>query len=251
MSLRLFAGASGFAYKPWKGPFYPADLKDAGMLAYYAERLPAVEINNTFYRLPKAKVLEDWAEQTPDGFRFVLKASRRITHMQRLKEVGELAGYLFETAGALGAKLGPLLFQLPPHMKKNLDRLQAFLELVPADRKVALEFRNASWFDDDVLDALRAHDAALCVAETEPQDKEGGGLQVPFAATASWGYLRLRKAAYSDAELQAWLERMRGQGWSEAYVFFKHEDDGTAPAFARRLLDAAGAQSAPASGCGG
>ena len=117
MSLRLYAGASGFAYKPWKGPFYPADLKDAEMLAYYAARLPAVEINNTFYRLPKPKLLEDWAGQTPDGFRFVLKASRRITHMQRLKEVGELAGYLFETAGALGPKLGPLLFQLPPHMK--------------------------------------------------------------------------------------------------------------------------------------
>jgi uncharacterized protein YecE (DUF72 family) len=206
------------------------------MLAYYAERLPAVEINNTFYRLPKTKLLEDWAAATPDGFRFVLKASRRITHMQRLKDVGELAGYLFETAGALGPRLGPLLFQLPPHMKKDLERLQRFLALVPADRKVALEFRNPSWFEDDVLDALRAHDAALCVAETETEDKEGGGLEVPFEATASWGYLRLRKAAYSDADLEHWLGRLRGQGWSEAYVFFKHEDDGTAPAFARRLL---------------
>jgi uncharacterized protein YecE (DUF72 family) len=245
MSLRLYAGASGFAYKPWTGPFYPADLKDAEMLAYYAERLPAVEINNTFYRLPKAKLLEDWAEQTPDGFRFVLKASRRITHMQRLKDVGELAGYLFETAGALGQKLGPLLFQLPPHMKKDLERLQRFLALVPADRKVALEFRNPSWFEDDVLDALRAHDAALCVAETESEDKEGGGLQVPLVATASWGYLRLRRAQYDDAALAAWLARMRGQGWSEAYVFFKHEDDGTAPAFAQRLMALAGADAAP------
>jgi uncharacterized protein YecE (DUF72 family) len=246
MSLRLFAGASGFAYKPWKGPFYPADLKDAEMLAYYAARLPAVEINNTFYRLPKTKLLEGWAAETPDGFRFVLKASRRITHMQRLKEVGELVGYLFETAGTLGPKLGPLLFQLPPHMKKDLERLQRFLALVPADRKVALEFRNASWFEDGVFDALRAHDAALCIAETEPADKEGGGLEVPLAATASWGYLRLRKAAYSDAELQRWLEQMRGQGWSEAYVFFKHEDDGTAPKFAQRLLEVAGAQPASA-----
>jgi uncharacterized protein YecE (DUF72 family) len=241
MSLRLYAGASGFAYKPWKGPFYPADLKDAEMLAYYAARLPAVEINNTFYRLPKAQLLQDWAEQTPDGFRFVLKASRRITHMQRLKEVGELAGYLFETAGALGPRLGPLLFQLPPHMKKDLERLQRFLALVPADRKVALEFRNPSWFEDDVFDALRAQDAALCSAETETEDTEGGGLQVPFEATASWGYLRLRRAQYDDAALAAWLERMRGQGWSEAYVFFKHEDDGTAPAFAQRLMALAGA----------
>jgi uncharacterized protein YecE (DUF72 family) len=130
-------------------------------------------------------------------------------------------------------------------MKKDLERLQRFLALVPADRKVALEFRNPSWFEDDVLDALRAHDAALCVAETESEDKEGGGLEVPFEATASWGYLRLRKAAYSDADLERWLERMRGQGWSEAYVFFKHEDDGTAPAFARRLLAVAGQAASP------
>ena len=246
MSVRLFAGASGFSYKPWKGPFYPEGLPDAEMLGYYAARLSAVEINNTFYRLPKAKMLEDWAAQTPDGFRFVLKASRRITHMQRLKDVGELVGYLFETAGVLGPKLGPLLFQLPPHLKKDLDRLRAFLDLVPADRRVALEFRNASWFEDDVFEALRAHDAALCVAETEPQDKEGGGLTVPLVATASWGYLRLRRENYSDADLEAWAARMRGQGWSEAYVFFKHEDDGTAPKFALRLMQVMGAQTAPA-----
>jgi uncharacterized protein YecE (DUF72 family) len=244
MSLRLFAGASGFAYKPWKGPFYPADLKDAEMLSYYAARLPAVEINNTFYRLPKAQLLEDWAGQTPEHFRFVLKASRRITHMQRLKEVGELVDYLFKTAATLGQKLGPILFQLPPHMKKDVDRLRTFLDLVPADRKVALEFRNASWFEDDVFEALRAKDAALCVAETEPNDKEGGELKVPLVATAPFGYLRLRRAEYSDADLAAWAARMRGQGWSEAYVFFKHEDDGTAPVFALRLMQVMAAEAA-------
>jgi uncharacterized protein YecE (DUF72 family) len=237
MSMRLYAGASGFSYKPWKGPFYPADLPDAAMLGYYAARLPAVEINNTFYRLPKAKVLEDWAGQTPDGFRFVLKASRRITHMQRLKDVGELLGYLFETAGALGSKLGPLLFQLPPHLKKDLDRLRTFLDLVPADRRVALEFRNASWFEDDVFEALRAHDAALCIAEIEPDDKEGGNEPAPLVATASWGYLRLRRDDYGDADLESWAERIRGQGWSEAYVFFKHEDEGAAPKLALRLME--------------
>jgi uncharacterized protein YecE (DUF72 family) len=246
MSLRLFAGASGFAYKPWKGPFYPEGLPDAEMLSYYAARLPAVEINNTFYRLPKAKMLEDWGSQTPDGFRFVLKASRRITHMQRLKDVGELLGYLFETAGTLGPKLGPLLFQLPPHLKKDVDRLRAFLDLVPPDRRVALEFRHASWFEDDVFEALRAKGAALCVAETEPKDKEGGGLAVPLVATASWGYLRLRRESYGDVDLEAWAERIRRQNWSEAYVFFKHEDDGTAPKFALRLVQVMGAPAAPA-----
>jgi uncharacterized protein YecE (DUF72 family) len=244
MSVRLFAGASGFSYKPWKGPFYPADLPDAGMLGYYAARLPAVEINNTFYRMPKAKVLEDWAAQTPDGFRFVLKASRKITHIHRLKDVGEMLGYLFETAATLGPKLGPMLFQLPPYMKKELDRLRGFLDLVPAGRRIALEFRNASWFEDDVFDALRERDAALCLAETEPDDKEGGNETVPLIATASWGYLRLRRDDYAEGDLEAWAERIRGQGWSEAYVFFKHEDEGAAPKLALRLMEIVGAGAA-------
>ena len=241
MSVRLLAGASGFAYKPWKGPFYPADLPDAGMLAYYAARLPTVEINNTFYRLPKAEVLAGWAEQTPANFRFVLKASRRITHIHRLKEVGELVDYFLTTAGTLGDKLGPLLFQLPPHMKKDLERLRVFLELVPKERRVALEFRNPSWFEDDVYELLRAHDAALCVAETgsEDDDEEGDSEPVPLVATASWGYLRLRRDDYTDADLAAWATRIAAQPWSEAYVFFKHEDQGAAPKLALRLMDLA------------
>jgi uncharacterized protein YecE (DUF72 family) len=220
------------------------------MLGYYAARLPAVEINNTFYRLPKAEMLEAWAAQTPDGFRFVLKASRKITHIQRLKDVGETVGYLFETAGALGAKLGPLLFQLPPHLKKDMGRLRVFLDLVPADRRVALEFRNASWFEDDVFAALRAHDAALCVAETDPDDKEASAL-VPLVRTASWGYLRLRRASYTDADLQAWSARIGSQGWSEAYVFFKHEDEGAAPKLALRLMELGGHITAGSSGSDG
>jgi uncharacterized protein YecE (DUF72 family) len=165
--------------------------------------------------------------------------------MQRLKDVGELVAYLFETAGTLGPRLGPLLFQLPPHLKKDLDRLRAFLDLVPADRRVALEFRNASWFDDEVLEALRAHDAALCFTETDSATDSGteddSGEAPPLVATASWGYLRLRREHYGDRDLEAWAERTRGQGWSEAYVFFKHEDDGTAPTFARRLMEIVGA----------
>jgi uncharacterized protein YecE (DUF72 family) len=236
-NVRLLAGSSGFAYKPWKGPFYPEGLPDGEMLAYYAARLPTVEINNTFYRLPKADVLEGWAGQTPPGFRFVLKASRRITHIQRLKEVGELVDYLFKTAATLGDRLGPLLFQLPPHMKKDLDRLRVFLELVPKDRRVTLEFRHTSWFEDDVFELLRAHDAALCHAETDADDKEGESLSVPLVATASWGYLRLRHENYTDADLERWAARIRAQSWSEAYVFFKHEDTAAAPLTARRLMD--------------
>ncbi len=229
MPVRLLAGSSGFAYKPWKGPFYPADLPDAEMLAFYAARLPTVEINNTFYRLPKADVLAGWAEQTPAGFRFVLKASRRITHIQRLKEVGELVDYLFRTAATLGDRLGPLLFQLPPHMKKDLNRLRVFLELVPPGRRVALEFRHASWFEDDVFELLRAHGAALCFAETGSGDEEGKSLAVPLVATAAWGYLRLRREDYSDADLESWAARINAQPWSEAFVFFKHEDTAAAP----------------------
>jgi uncharacterized protein YecE (DUF72 family) len=237
MTLRLYAGASGFSYKPWKGPFYPVDLPDAEMLGYYAARLPAVEINNTFYRLPKAKVLEDWAAQTPDGFRFVLKASRKITHIHRLKDVGEMLAYLFETAATMGPKLGPMLFQLPPYMKKDLDRLRAFLDLVPKDRRIALEFRNATWFEDDVLEALRAKDAALCHAETDSEGDDRSNETAPLVATAPWGYLRLRRDDYADADLEAWAARIRGQGWSEAYVFFKHEDEGAAPKLALRLME--------------
>ena len=174
MPVRLFAGASGFSYKPWKGPFYPVDLPDSRD-ARLLRRAPA-RGRDQQHLLPPAQgrsCSRTGRRRRPDGFRFVLKASRRITHIQRLKDVGELLDYLFETAATLGPKLGPFLFQLPPHLKKDTDRLRVFLDLVPADRRVALEFRNASWFEDDVFEALRAHDAALCVAETDPDDKEG------------------------------------------------------------------------------
>jgi uncharacterized protein YecE (DUF72 family) len=241
MTMHLLAGASGYSYKPWKGPFYPKDLPDADMLGFYAERLPAVEINNTFYRLPKAAVLEGWAAQTPAGFRFVLKASRKITHIHRLKDVGEMTGYLFETAGTLGPKLGAILFQLPPYLKKDLDRLRRFCDALPQTCAVAFEFREPSWLEDDVLEVLREHDAALCVADTE-----GGPAadRLPLMATASWGYLRLRRDHYDDDALVRWLARIRAQPWSQAYVFFKHEDEGAAPRLARRLMELAGAEPA-------
>jgi uncharacterized protein YecE (DUF72 family) len=239
-SLQLFAGASGYSYKPWKGPFYPKDLPDAEMLGFYAERLPTVEINNTFYRLPKASVLEDWAAKTPATFRFVLKASRKITHIHRLKNVGELTDHLFKTADSLGPKLGPILFQLPPYLKKDLERLQQFCDGVAQGRAVAFEFRDGSWLEDDVFEVLRGHNAALCIADM-------GGETTPLVPTADWGYLRLRRDDYADADLMRWTERMRAQPWSEAYVFFKHEDEGAAPRLAQRLMSLAGAhEAAPA-----
>jgi uncharacterized protein YecE (DUF72 family) len=227
--MRVLAGTSGFSYKEWKGSFYPEDLPASRMMAYYAERLPAVEINNTFYRMPKPALLEGWASEVGPEFRFVLKASQRITHFKRLKEAGSEAEYFFGVARTLGERLGPALFQLPPNLKKDLPRLEAFLQTLPADARAAFEFRHASWFEDDVFAALRARGAALCVAEDEE-------LATPLVATAEWGYLRLRRQDYDDAAVAAWAEKVRGQSWSEAYVFFKHEDAGAGPRLASEFL---------------
>jgi len=227
MTMRLHTGTSGFAYKEWKGAFYPQDLPDSKMLSYYAERFDSVEINNTFYRLPNEKVLRDWASQVPANFTFVLKASRRITHIKRLKEDDALA-YFLTTSAALGAQRGPLLFQLPPNMKLDLERLRNFLGWLPSDVRAAFEFRHESWHDEDVFTALREHNAALCIAHVEEEE----GLQTPFVKTADWGYLRLRKVAYEPAELEQWAERVRTSEWTDAFVFFKHEDEGTGPRLA-------------------
>jgi len=227
--MRVRAGTSGFSYKEWKGTFYPEDLAPAGMLRYYAERLPAVEINNTFYRMPKPALLETWAAEVPADFRFVLKASQRITHHKRLKEAGEEVAYFFRVAATLGERLGPALFQLPPNLKKDLPRLEAFLGFLPEDVRAAFEFRHASWFEEDVYGALRSRGAALCIAEDED-------LATPFVATADWGYLRLRRQDYGEADVAAWAERVRGQSWGDAYVFFKHEDAGSGPNLAVQFL---------------
>jgi uncharacterized protein YecE (DUF72 family) len=231
--VRLLVGTSGYSYTPWKGSFYPEKLPAAKMLSYYAERLPAVEINNTFYRMPNAQLLERWAADTPPGFAFALKSPRRITHERRLANVEDSLRQFYETAQAMGDKRGAVLYQLPPNMKKDLPRLEAFLALlstVTPNARAAFEFRHASWFEDDVYSALRAHGAALCVAEAED-------LATPFEATASWGYLRLRRQDYDDAALDAWAARLRDKGaaWGDAYVFFKHEDEGRGPALAAGL----------------
>jgi uncharacterized protein YecE (DUF72 family) len=231
LAVNLYVGTSGYSYKEWKGNFYPEKLPAKKMLGYYGERFRTVEINNTFYRMPKASVLEGWAAEVPAHFRFVLKASQRITHMQRLKDAEDSVSYLLETAGVLQERLGPLLFQLPPNMKKDAARLRDFIALLPRSR-AAFEFRHPTWFDDEVFSLLRDREAALCIAEAEE-----GVVDVPFVSTAEFGYLRLRRPDYGDAELKAWIERVRQTGWREAFVFFKHEDEGKGPQMAARFLE--------------
>jgi len=224
-------GTSGFSYPAWRGSFYPAKLPTAKMLAYYAERLTTVEINNTFYRMPKAEMLAAWAATTPAGFRFAPKAPQRITHRERLAGSAESVGFFVKALAAFGDKLGPILFQLPPFLRKDLPRLMDFLALLPRDLRAAFEFRHASWLDDAVYDALRAHGAALCVAEAED-------FATPLVATAPWGYLRLRRADYDEAALVAWAEKLAGMSsaWAAAFVYFKHEDAGRGPMLAAEFV---------------
>lgn len=229
--MTAYVGTSGFSYPKWKGRFYPAKLPAKQMLGFYAGRFRAVEINSSFYKLPTAAALEEWAAQVPADFRFALKAPQRITHIKRLTDAAELVAEFLEVAAALKERLGPLLFQLPPNFKKDAPRLRAFLSLLPPGCRAAFEFRHASWFDDEVFGLLRAHGASLCIAD------ETDDLPVPVVATADWGYLRLRRPDYDDAALAAWAERMTAQPWGDAFVFFKHEDTGAGPRFAARLLE--------------
>jgi uncharacterized protein YecE (DUF72 family) len=225
-------GTSGYSYKEWKGSFYPEKLPAKDMLAFYGERLPAVEINNTFYRLPKTAVLETWATQVPDGFRFSLKASRRITHFKRLQDAGDETRYFLETAAVLGDRLGVLLFQLPPNLKKDLPRLETFLELLPEGTPAAFEFRHESWREDDVVACLDARDFAIVASDT---DEEEAG----FTGSAGWGYLRLRRTAYGPDGLAEWMDKVKARSWKEAFVFFKHEDEGAGPRLAAEFLSLA------------
>jgi uncharacterized protein YecE (DUF72 family) len=227
--MRILVGTSGWSYKEWKGSFYPDDLPADDMLRYYASRLPTVEINNSFYRIPKEKVLLDWAAQVPAEFRFVLKASRRITHISRLADADGSLPYFLQTVNVLGDRLGPTLFQCPPTLKKDLARLTDFLGRVPRTWRAALEFRHESWFDEEVYDELRAHDAALVTVDED----EGS---TPLVPTASWGYLRLRRAEYEDSGLAEWAQRIKAQPWTEAFAFLKHDEDRpTGPEAATRL----------------
>jgi len=225
--VRLYVGTSGFSYPEWVGPFYPPDLASDGWLAFYSERLSAVEINNSFYRIPRTSVVAGWAATVPPEFRIVLKVTRRVTHFARLKEdADESMGFMWHAAEALGERRGPLLFQLPPNLKAEPERLTAFLGRLPPGARPAFEFRHASWATEEVAELLRAHQAALCLADVE------GLPDGPLPVTARFGYLRMRRPAYTPEELDAAARRVRDTGWEEAYVFFKHEDAGAGPALA-------------------
>ena len=228
---RIIAGASGYSFKEWKGTFYPDKIKPDEMLAWYGERLPTVEINNTFYQMPKTAVLEAWAHATPEHFRFAIKASRRITHDARLKADAAASSveYLYKNLAALGAKRGPVLFQLPPFLKKDLPRLSEFLSLLPQGHNAAFEFRNDSWFSDDVYDALKQAGASLCHSEREDDSPP------PLVETAPFGYVRLRLENYSDDDLRQWSDRLASSQWSDVHVYFMHEP--TAPGYAQTLLN--------------
>jgi uncharacterized protein YecE (DUF72 family) len=230
--MRVHVGTSGYNYPEWRGTFYPEDLSAKKMFAFYAERFTTVEINYTFYRMPTAKTTDAWATQAPDGFRYVLKAPKRITHERRLVDCADTLAFFCESARGLGAHQGPLLFQLPPNLKCDVARLEAFLALMPADVQPAFEFRHDSWFIEDVWSLLRARGAALCIADA-------GDRTTPVVATASYGYLRLRDEGYTPDDLDRWAGVVLAQAgtWDDAWVFFKHEEEGKGPEFARAFID--------------
>lgn len=223
-------GTSGYNYKEWRGPFYPAELPDPEMLKFYAERLPTVEINYTFYRMPTVRTLQGWAKETPENFVFTLKAPRRITHDLRLRDAADPLTYFCDTAKVLKNKLGALLFQLPPFLKKDVSRLEDFLHQMEPGFRPAFEFRNPTWYADDVYECLRRFDVALCISDRDER-------ATPFESTADFGYFRLRRAEYTDADLEAWAQRLleAGSNWKDAFIYFKHEAEGRGPQLATKL----------------
>src|SRR5262245_45967593 len=232
--MQFFVGTSGYSYKEWKKKFYPEGLSQEDMLSYYARHFSTVEINSTFYRMPKAGAFRSWARQVPDDFRFAFKAPQTITHRKRLKGVGRETKSLLRLVAALKRPRAPLFFQLPPNFKKDLPRLEAFLDLIGSETRAAFEFRHASWFDDEVFRALQRKSIVLCIADMDDSPPP------PLVGTAGWGYVRLRRKHYTKKHLGEWIERLKSQNWTEAYVYFKHEETGTGPRFAMRFLELAG-----------
>src|SRR6266545_2901019 len=234
--MSIWIGTSGYNYPEWKGSFYPETLPAAKMLPYYAERFPTVEINYTFYRAPTEKIVDGWSKATPDRFKLTLKVPKRITHDARLRDCGDKVRQFLETAATLGPKLGALLFQLPPHLKKDLALFDAFLEAFPPRVCAAFEFRHASWLDEEVYARLRARNLALCVADSEK-------LSTPVEITADYGYFRLRDEGYTADDIDCWASVIQEKAGAcgEVFVYFKHEESGKGPEFGRMLIDRLGA----------
>ncbi len=228
--MKPWIGTSGFQYPEWKGKFYPEDLAVSKMLAFYAARFSTTESNYSFRRIPSAKTIEGWREKTPEHFRFSLKAPQKITHFAKLRDCQDTLDYFHGIVAGLGAKLGAILFQLPPHLQKDAPLLLAFLQTLPRGMRAAFEFRHESWFSEDVFEHLQKHNAALCVAESAE-------LTTPRVATADFGYLRLRREDYSRADIAQWAEWIHGQErrWDDAFIYFKHEETGVGPKFAQQL----------------
>lgn len=229
--MKIFVGTSGYSYKEWKGKFYPDKIPPRDMLSFYAERFPSVEINNTFYRMPQEQVLLSWATQVPDDFVFALKAPQVITHRKRLRDVNAQTEYFFRTLSVLGRKLGPVLFQFPRSFRVDIPALENFLTLIPATRSCAFEFRSPSWLSEEIFELLRGRGFSLCMADTEEQPTE------EIIPTAPWGYLRLRRADYTDAALSHWLDLIRAQNWERVFIFFKHEEEAQGPEAALRFRE--------------
>jgi uncharacterized protein YecE (DUF72 family) len=230
--MNYWIGTSGFQYAEWKGTFYPEDLAAARMLPFYSERFNTTEINYTFHRIPAPKTIENWCKLTPETFRFGLKAPQKITHFARLRDCDDTVDYFYDVVSGLGSRLGPILFQLPPNLKKDIALLERFTECLPASMRAAFEFRDPSWFDEEVFGILRRRNACLCIADAEK-------LATPFQSTADWGYLRLRREDYQASDVIRWTEVVQAQApnWSDAFVYFKHEESGTGPKLAKQMLE--------------
>jgi uncharacterized protein YecE (DUF72 family) len=228
----IWIGTSGYNYPEWKGSFYPDDLPAAKMLPYYAARFPTVEINYTFYRMPNEKLVAGWAAQTPSPYKLTLKAPRRITHDSRLRNVAPHLSGFCEVAGTLGDKLGALLFQLPPNFKKDLPTFDAFLAELPPKVCAAFEFRHVSWLDEEIFERLSSRNLALCIADSEK-------MSAPVRVTADYAYFRLRDEGYTPADIERWSETIARETAScrEVFVYFKHEEEGKGPEFARLLME--------------
>ncbi|HYQ48356.1 MAG TPA: DUF72 domain-containing protein [Thermodesulfovibrionales bacterium] len=231
--MKIHAGTSGYGYAEWKGKFYPEKIAARDMLRRYAEHLGTVEINNTFYRMPSQGILASWAGQVPDDFIFAIKAPQVITHLKRLKNAEEETEYLFRSLSVLGQRQGPVLFQLPGSFRADRQALEGFLRLLPDNTACAFEFRSRTWFDLGIPELLRDRGCSLCIADTDERPAED------IISTAAWGYLRLRRVDYTDADLWNWLERILSQKWESAFVYFKHEEDARGPELAMRFRELA------------